>query len=156
MVFDCEPMFWDPNIKFHRERAGAQELRMIEIFKKDDLLVTEFLRGILENPETLDTVSELILECPDSCAKPATAYLCKYLLARLKIIEKSALLSNEQETCVGADGNEYKQPKAVSARFINLMVALLNTRVAKSSTKFNSYLDILSSFCFDSAEDIEA
>ena len=124
---------------------------MIEIFKKDDLLVTEFLRGILENPETLDTVSELILECPDSCAKPATAYLCKYLLARLKIIEKSALLSNEQETCVGADGNEYKQPKAVSARFINLMVALLNRRVAKRRTKFNSYLYILSSFCFDSA-----
>jgi hypothetical protein len=129
---------------------------IVEIFKKDDSLVTEFLRGILENSETLDTVSELILECPDSCAKPATAYLCKYLLARLKIIEKDSLLSNEQEICVGADGNEYKQPKAVSARFINLMVALLNTRVAKNSTKFNSYLDILSSFCFDSAEEIEA
>jgi len=36
------------------------------------------------------------------------------------------------------------------------MVSLLNTRVAKNSTKFNSYLDILQSFCFDSAEDIEA
>jgi len=68
---------------------------IIEILKKDDVLVSEFLRGILENPETLETVIELILECPDNCAKPATAYLCKYLLARLKIIEKDALLSNE-------------------------------------------------------------
>lgn len=56
------------------------------------------MRGILDNNETIDTVSELMLECPDSCAKPATAYLCKYLLARLKIIEKDALVANEFET----------------------------------------------------------
>jgi len=68
---------------------------MIVIFKKDDVLVIEFLRGILENQETLETVCELILECPDNCAKPSTAYLCKYLLARLKIIEKDALLKGE-------------------------------------------------------------
>jgi hypothetical protein len=81
---------------------------MIEIFKTDDILVVEFLRGILENPDTLETVSELILECTDSCAKPATAYLCKYLLARCKIIEKEALLGNTQETVVDADGKEYQ------------------------------------------------
>ena len=36
------------------------------------------------------------------------------------------------------------------------MVTLLNTRVAKNSTKFANYLDILASFCFDSAEEIES
>ena len=61
------------------------------------------MRGILDNNETMDAVSELILECPDSCAKPTTAYLCRYLLARLKIIEKDALVANEFET-VTQDG----------------------------------------------------
>jgi len=37
-----------------------------------------------------------------------------------------------------------------------MMVALLNTRVAKNSTKFDKYLEILQSFCFETAEEVLA
>lgn len=57
------------------------------------------------------------------------------------------------------DGNTktvtFKQPKAVSARMINVLLSVLNTRAAKAWSLFDCYLEILYSFGVHSADEVE-
>lgn len=90
------------------------------------------------------------------------ARLIKYLLCRLKVLEKDDLLSDAVEKItekVEKDGkeeiNEHQLPKSVCARFMNVLFFHLKDRAAKSWSRFDYYLDVIKAFGINSAEDIE-
>lgn len=136
---------------------------MIQIFEQDDQLCKNFVQGILETNNG-EPVLELLLDCPDIVARVNVAHLFKFLLARLKEIEKEELLSglevyHEEKSKNEETGEEtttqMSQPAAISARFLNLLISLLTTRASKSWTRFDNYLDLLMSFGLYSAEEIK-
>ena len=96
---------------------------------------------------------ELLIDCPDTIARGNAAHTLKVVLCKLKVLEKDLLISNEQET-VTVDGAEVTRPKALSARFMELLTSMLNTRVAKQFTRFENCLDLISAFALYSAEEV--
>ncbi len=60
----------------------------------NNTVMKEFLKSIVDDLNTFEIILELLIECSDSTAKSNTAHLCKYLLARAKIIERQALLED--------------------------------------------------------------
>jgi DNA-binding phage protein len=63
---------------------------LIEIFKKDDDLCYDFMQECL-NEDNGDYLMDLLLECPDSVARANVATLLKYVINRLKVLEKDKL-----------------------------------------------------------------
>jgi len=105
---------------------------------------------------------EILFECSDKVAQANVARLIKYLLCRLKITEKEHLLTGATEIFKEKrmdDGKEvvieHSLPKAVCARWINVLLYHLKDRAAKSWSRFEFYLDIIKAFGISSAEDVE-
>lgn len=75
--------------------AGLKEIVtiMTEAFAKDDDLVKGFIEGILA--ERGEPFFEILLDSPDTVARVNIGYLFKYLLCRLKEIEKDQLRTRE-------------------------------------------------------------
>lgn len=72
---------------------------MIDIFKQDDPLCRDFLAALLED-NNAECIMEIFFECTDKVSQVNVARLIKYLLCRLKLIEKQELLANATETVV--------------------------------------------------------
>lgn len=68
---------------------------LIQIFKQDDKLIKDFAESMLEGENT-EMILELMLDCPDNVARTWTAKLFKYLVCRLKKIEKADLASHRE------------------------------------------------------------
>jgi hypothetical protein len=126
---------------------------MISIFSKDDKLVQNFVQSLLDN-NNAEQVLEILFDCTDKISQNNTAYLMKYLLCRLKTIEKETLLSMETETIQVCSTNEegvescqnVQRPKAICARFMQLLLGNLRDRAAKAWSRFEYYLDIILGF----------
>ena len=134
---------------------------MIDIFKKDDKLCKQFVTSLLEE-NNAECILELLFECTDKVSQANAARLIKYLLCRLKVIEKEELLSGAVETVtekVIENGEEINKPvqipKAVCAKLMNVLLYHLFGRAARSWSRFDNYLDVLKSFGLNSAEEIE-
>lgn len=133
----------------------------IEILARDDDLLVRFVHGMIEEkPQELEMFLEMLIDCIDHVARGNAAYVLKVILCRLKLIEKDLLLENVREeiTTKNEKGEliPLSRPKALCARFIEGLVGLLNTRVAKHYTRFEQTLDVISSFALYSTEQVEA
>jgi hypothetical protein len=136
---------------------------MISIFKKDDALCRNFMASLL-NENNAECIMEILFECTDKVSQNNVARLVKYLLCRLKVLEKDDLISGATECFTEVrkgEGNETTEhkiilPKAVSAKFMNVLLYHLKDRAPRSWSRFDNYLDIIKSFGINSAEDIEA
>lgn len=146
--------------------SGIKEIVtiMIDIFAKDDKLVRDFVKSLLD-ANNAKVVMECLLDCDDACTRINVGHLIKYLLCRLKEIERDQLLSGEKETIKEtvfdkvADKEvalELERPVSVAARFINHMVSLFNNWVAKQWKRFDCYNDILLSFGIHSSEEVRS
>merc|ERR1719453_2058231 len=82
----------------------------------------------------------------------------KYVLVALKIKEKDYLFEAEDYEFEGDDGKKItlQRHKSLSARFIVKMIDLLNTRVAKSWSHFEQFLEILHVYAVADVPDVEA
>lgn len=134
---------------------------MIEIFKKDDALCRNFVSSLLEE-NNAESILEVLFECTDRVAQTNVARLIKYLLCRLKVLEKKDLLEGATEVIKEKrmeDGKEvevqHNIPKAISAKFMNVLLFHLKDRAARSWSRFEHYLDIIKAFGLNSADDIE-
>ena len=135
---------------------------MIDIFKKDDKLCKDFLASLLEEGNA-ECIMEIFFECTDKVSQVNVARLIKYLLCRLKIIEKEELQTNATEVLVEKriddSGKEvevtHNLPKAVCSKFMNVLLYHLKERAAKSWSRFDAYLEVIKAFGINSAEDIE-
>lgn len=109
-----------------------------------------------------ECIMEILFECTDKVAQANVCRLMKYLLCRLKVVEKEDLLSDATMTVTETALNEgkeevqeHKLPKAVCSRFMNVLLFHLKDRAAKSWSRFDFYLEIIKAFGINSAEDIE-
>ena len=134
----------------------------IEILKKDDNLCRSFMEQSLRE-DNGNYLMELLLECTDLTARMNVATLMKYILNRLKVLEKDILYETETFSYEQKDektGEPIKiirtQPAALCARFILKGFGLLNTYVAKNWSRFDNYLDVLYSFAVGDSEKISA
>ena len=120
---------------------------LIEIFKKDDSLCYKFMDQCMKE-DNGDYLLELMLECPDNTARPLVGALLKFVLNRLKLMEQDKLYENESFEVENEKGEKItiERPVALSSRFIQKCFSLLNTRVAKNWSKFESFLDLL--YCY--------
>jgi hypothetical protein len=146
---------------FNNESMRLLTKSYIEILSRDDDLLVRFVHGMIEEkPEQLEMFLEMLIDCIDHVARGNAAYVLKVILCRLKVIEKDALLENtrEQIVCKNDQGESFplERPKALCARFIEGLLGLLNTRVAKHYTRFEQTLDVISSFVLYSVEEVEA
>lgn len=134
---------------------------MIEIFKKDDQLCKQFIASLLAENNS-ECILEILFDCTDKVAQANVSRLIRYLLCRLKVLEKEDLLNGTTESItekVIEDGKEVVKelslPKAVSAKFINVLLFHLQGRGAKSWARFEYYLDVIKTFGLNSAEEVE-
>ncbi len=135
---------------------------MIDIFKKDDALCRNFVSSLL-NENNAECIMEILFECTDKVSQANVARLVKYLLCRLKELEKDDLISGATEVFTetrkgdGEEAIEHKHilPKAICAKFMNVLLYHLKERAARSWARFDNYLEIIKAFGINSAEDIE-
>lgn len=146
---------------YNNETMKILSKSYMEIFARDDDLLVRFMHDIIEEKhEVLEMFLEMLIEPVDHIARSNAAYVLKMMLCRLKMIEKKDLLENTREiiqkTNEAGEKESIERPKALSARFIEGLIGLLNTRVAKNYTRFDQTLDVISSFALYSTEEVEA
>jgi hypothetical protein len=103
---------------------------MIDILKTSDSLCTTFLRSLLED-DNAESIFEVIIEGKDTAAMRHCARVIKFLLCKMKLIEKDDILNDvrEQYTELVPDGDnnlkevQKERPKSLSQRFINEMLS---------------------------------
>jgi hypothetical protein len=91
---------------------------------------------------------ELLLECTDSVARSEVATLLKFILSRLKVLEKDILYKTQVVTTINEKGENVtsEAPVAITTRFLQRALSGLNTHVAKNWSRFDNFLDILYTF----------
>jgi hypothetical protein len=101
---------------------------MIEIFKKDDKLCKQFVASLLAE-NNAECILEILFVCTYKVAQANVSRLVRYLLCRLKVLEKEDLLNGTTEAITEKsveDGKEvikeHLLPKAISAKFINVLL----------------------------------
>jgi hypothetical protein len=98
---------------------------------------------------------EILLECTDATTRLYVGGLVKFIVTKLKVIEKDRLHEMETITSTSESGEvtTVQQPASICARFILKCLSILNTQVAKSWSRFDNFLDILYAFALG-GEDI--
>lgn len=69
----------------------------------------------------------------------------KFIINKLKVMEKDKLYDT-WEVVRESDGEKVNQHVALSSRFINKILNLLNTQVAKNWSRFDNFLEVLQVF----------
>ena len=81
---------------------------MIDILKTSDTLCATFLKNLLED-NNAETIMEVLIEGKDAAAIRHCARVMKFLLCKMKLIEKELIENNVRETysttIIDADGN---------------------------------------------------
>ena len=81
---------------------------MIDILKTSDSLCVTFLKNLLED-NNAETIMEVLIEGKDAAAIRHCARVMKFLLCKMKLIEKELIENNVREpystTIIDADGN---------------------------------------------------
>lgn len=80
---------------YHNESIKEVAQVMIEILKTSDELCTSYLRSFVDDPEQLEVILEILLDGKDKGAQKHVARVIKYLVCRMKMIEKDSIESGE-------------------------------------------------------------
>jgi len=88
-----------------------------------------------------DTMLEILLDCTDSSARHSIGDLFKFLLCKVKMMEKDLLASDDHV-------------KTVSAKWLHLLVDNLSIRAAKNWTRFDKFLELFRAFALESERDV--
>ena len=87
---------------------------MIDIFASSDKVCQTFLQQLLAN-NNAEVVMEILLEGKDELARSHVSRTIKYLLCRMKIIEKDDIVNDTMEIyiveSVDDEGNQLKEEK---------------------------------------------
>ena len=146
------------------ENTGLKQLApvLINILKSSDKACIDFMKQLLDDDDA-EVVMEILFDCPDMHARRNLIRIIRYLVCRLKEIEKDAILGNEfdeiEETYVDIYKRQCtrsrKVPKALVLRFLDLLKAFMPTRAARSWKLIDTYMELLHSFGVQSASDVE-
>mmetsp|Transcript_7040 Transcript_7040/g.9807 ORF Transcript_7040/g.9807 Transcript_7040/m.9807 type:complete len:81 (+) Transcript_7040:1996-2238(+) len=70
---------------------------MIEILKSSDKVCIDFMRELLDDDDA-EPVLEILFDCSDTTARRSLIKVIRYLVCRLKEIEKDLVLSGVTDT----------------------------------------------------------
>lgn len=146
------------------ENSGLSQLAqvMIEIMKSSDEACRDFMEALIDEDEAI-AVQEILFECTDKTARRNLMRIIRYLVCRLKEIEKNEIINDltdkTTETCVNCYGEqvtrEVYEPRALVAKFMKLFQGMMFNRATKSWKQIDSYMELLLSYGVQSAEDVE-
>ena len=90
---------------------------------------------------------DILLDCSDQASRTHVGNLVRFLINKLKVIEKDRLYEIKVvEVEIDGEKVTYNQFVALSARFIDKALGLLTTQVSKNWSRFDSFLEIIYSF----------
>jgi hypothetical protein len=137
------------------ENTGLKQLApvMISILKSSDKACLDFMSSLLDDDDA-EVVMEILFECPDMHARRNLIRIIRYLVCRLKEIEKDVIIANEtdeiEETYVniyGEQGTRIRyEPKSLVLMFMALLKAYMPTRAARGWKFIDTYMDLLYAF----------
>ena len=137
------------------DNTGLKQLApvMIDILKSSDKTCTDFMKSLLEDDDA-EVVMEILFDCPDMHARRNLIRIIRYLICRLKEIEKDTIIANEfdeiEETYVNIYESQCTRirevPKSLVLRFMELLKALMPTRAARSWKVIDTYMELFHSF----------
>lgn len=81
------------------------------------------------------------MDCTDASARNHIGDLFRYLICKVKMIEKDLLLGDDHQ-------------KTVSAKWLHLLVQNLPVRVARAWTRFDKFLELFYAFALESVKEI--
>ena len=126
---------------------------MIGILKSSDEACLEFMQALLDDDDA-ETVMEILFECADRLARKNLIRIIRYLICRLKDIEKDKIIANEfdivTETFTTYNGEtgtkQHKEPRSLVLKFMLLLRCVMKTRAARSWKIIDTYMEIFFSF----------
>lgn len=126
---------------------------MMDILKSSDEACLEFMQAMLDDDDA-EPIMEILFDCPDKIARRNLIRIVRYLLCRLKEIEKEKILANEfdvlTETFTNYMGEtvtrQVREPRSLALKFIYLLKSLMSTRAARSWKIIDTYMEIFFSF----------
>ena len=135
---------------------------MIKILKSSDQVCLDFMQELLDDDDA-EPVFEILFDCSDSMARRNLIKVIRYLVCRLKEIEKDEVLSGATDsitetfmTIHGEQGSrEVLEPRSKCLKFMSIVMALMTTRAARNWKQIDTYMEVLLAFGAQSAEDIE-
>lgn len=108
---------------------------------KDDKLVIGLMHLLAQ--DNFEYVFDILLECSDVTSRLYIGQLMKFLLNRLKVLEKDYPEATE----------EGKEAPSLSAKYITLALSILKTKASKNWSKFDQFLDTIYSFAVETFHD---
>ena len=146
------------------DTSGITQLHevMIKILKSSDNACKFFMQELLEDDDA-EPVMEILFDCNDSLARRNLIKVIRYLICRLKEIEKDEVLSGvtdtQTQTVVNMHGEQvYREiltPRALCLKFMAEIFVNMRTRAARNWKIIDTYMDVLLSFGVQSPEDVE-
>lgn len=135
---------------------------MIEILKSSDEVCKDFMRTLLDEDDA-EPIMEILFECTKSNARGSLIKIIRFLVCRLKEIEKdeilAALTDTTTETFIdiyGEQGTRQKsEPRALCLKFMANVKAYMSTRAARAWKIIDTYMDLLFSFGVQGSNDVE-
>ena len=135
---------------------------MIDILKSSDTLVKTFASNLIEEDDA-ETILEILLEGRDSLAQKHVGRVMKYMLCKLKMLEKEDIEEGTKEsymqTYTDDDGKETEveeeRYKALSLQILQLLIDCLDERAPKAWKTFDQFNELFFAFGVFSPEDIQ-
>jgi hypothetical protein len=124
---------------------------LIDIMKTNEDLCFAFMNQCYLE-DNFEYLLMIMLECPDAVARLNVALLVKFILNKLKVKERDILYDTQKEEIeyTTGEGETLKRieetPLAMTSKFILKCLDNLNTLVAKNWSRFDYFLDVISSF----------
>ena len=138
---------------FTNQKISNVAQLMIDILKTSDTLCATFLRDLLEEDKA-EVILDVLVDGKDMAAMRHCARVIKFLLCKMKLIEKDDILNDVREQytekVTDADGKitevQKDRPKSLCMRFINELLSVLFTRAATNWRNFEHYLRVIFAF----------
>ena len=146
------------------DTSGISEMHLllIEILKSSDEACCTWMQELLDEDDA-EPVLEILFDCEDTSARRNLIKVIRFLVCRLKEIEKDLVLSGAHDTITESYINFYGEqavreklePRALVLKFMSHVMALMTTRAARNWKQIDSYMDLIFSFAVQEPSDID-
>ena len=135
---------------FHNNSIKQLVEALVDVLNRDDKLCVTFMQMLFEE-DNCDYIFDILLECSDITSRLYVSHLIKFVLNKLKVIEKDYLYETRKVSIINdkIEAEEHDEYVALSARFIQKALSLLKTKVPKNWTRFEYFLETIYSFAVE-------
>lgn len=126
---------------------------MIAILKSSDQVCLDFMTSLLDEDDA-EPIMEILFECTKYNARKSLIKIIRFLVCRLKEIEKDLVLAGLTDTITetftdiyGEQGTKQKhEPRALCLKFMANVKAYMTTRAARAWKIIDTYMELIFSF----------